>query len=52
MTNLGGPLIDGSVAWNNGWKGCYRSISDLEGFHHSEYLSVVVASMLDLKGGR
>lgn len=51
MTNLGGPLIDGSVAWNDSWKRCYRSISDLEGFHHYEYFSVVVTGMLDLKRG-
>lgn len=46
MANLGSPLVDGSVAWNDCWKGCYRSISHLEGFHHCEDFSVIVTSML------
>lgn len=52
MANLGGPLVDGSVAWNDCWKGCYRSISHLEGFHHCEYFSLIVTSMLNLKRER
>lgn len=41
MANISGPLVDGSVAWNNSRDGCYRSTSHLERFHHCEDFDVM-----------
>ena len=49
MTNISGPLVDGSVAWNNSREGCYRSTSHLEGFHHCEDFGVMEADNVQIE---